>query len=183
MFPFAPIVALAAESAAAPPAAECVDAADRGQRARKDGKLQDARDWFLSCAAPMCPESVQKDCLHWANDAIDLVPSIVVDATDEDGHDIGDAKVIIDGYEAANVTEGLSITLDPGAHAVRVEKPGFYPVEKSDDRDIVRGLGWTSIAVGGAATITGLFAYFSEPAKPRIRAGVTITPAGAFGRF
>ena len=45
-----PLVAFASEAAADP--ASCTDTADRGQRAKKDGKLQDARDYFLSCAAP-----------------------------------------------------------------------------------------------------------------------------------
>src|SRR5688572_18719922 len=94
--------AIASEAAAEPEA--CVDASDRGQRARKDGKLQDARDHFLSCAAPMCPEIVQRDCFRWANDTIDLLPSIVIDAVDDDGHDIGDARVLVDGYEVAPVT-------------------------------------------------------------------------------
>lgn len=240
-------------SALAEDPAACVDAADRGQRARKDGKLQDARDHFLSCSANVCPESVQKDCLRWANDTIDLVPSIVIDATDEDGRDIGDAKVTIDGYEVTNITEGRSITVDPGPHAIRVEKPGFYPVdqriiakegmharrvaavlvsprieptkepariaadktktpawvfgmiglgaatmtagalilsgttdmEKSEEKTVVRGLAWTSAAVGAGATIAGLFIYFAEPWKPRARnaAGITVTPIGAFGRF
>ena len=250
-------VAFASETAAAEPEA-CVDASDRGQKARKDGKLQDARDHFLSCAASMCPEVVQRDCLRWANDTIDLLPSIVIDAVDDDGHDIGDARVLVDGYEAAPVTEGRSITLDPGPHVVRVERNGLVSVEHkiiakegvharrlvsvlgrpgdpskpaaaaattnervaaestgapswtfiamgagaatltagilliagssditpANDRDLVRTFGGAAIAVGSAATFGGLFGYFSEPAaKPRTRAGITVTPVGAFGRF
>lgn len=249
------VVAVAPSAMADPEA--CVDASDRGQRARKDGKLQDARDHFLSCAAPMCPELVQRDCLRWANDTLDLLPSIVIDAVDEDGHDIGDARVLVDGYEAAPVTEGRSITLDPGPHVVRVERYGLASVEHkiiakegvharrlvsvlarpgdstkpsttatvanervvassgppswtfaamgigaatltagifllagsseitpNDEREIVRSLGWGAVALGSAATFGGLFGYFSEPAsKPRTRAGITVTPVGAFGRF
>lgn len=262
------LTAIASEASADPvesaddPSA-CVHAADRGQRARKDGKLQDARDLLLSCAAPVCPESVQKDCLHWANDVIDLLPSIVIDATDDEGHDIGDARVIIDDYEVATVTEGRSISLDPGPHTIRVERQGYVGVSQkiiakegmharripavlvgahvdpwtaarsgtpvasspstedrvtpsrpptwtfgamaigaatmtagililanssdraeSSERDVARGLAYGSIVLGGAAIVTGLFGYFSEPAKPKPRAaGITITPAGAFGRF
>lgn len=200
----------------------------------------------------MCPESVQQDCLRWANDTIDLIPSIVIDATDDEGRDIGDARVIIDGYEVSTVTEGRSITVDPGWHSIRVERWGHVGIEtkiiakegmhgrrvpallarrhldatpsttpaderppttrpqwalaasgiggatltagililaasanttQTDSLGTVRGLGWGSVAIGGAAMLTGLFAYFSEPAKPRTRAGITVTPVGAFGRF
>jgi hypothetical protein len=249
------ISAIASEAAADPTA--CVDAADRGQRARKEGKLQDARDHFLSCAAPMCPDTVQKDCLRWANDTIDVLPSIVIDATDEDGRDIGDARVLIDGYEAAVVTEGRSIEIDPGPHTIRVERSGHIAVEQKiiakegmharrvaaillrphadgaptsapstaaaasdrstsaapswtiaamgfgaatagigtlmiigsdelmpgEERNVVRTFGWAAVAIGGAAALGGLFGYVSEPAKPRMRAGITITPVFAFGRF
>lgn len=249
-----PLVAFASEAAADP--ASCTDTADRGQRAKKDGKLQDARDYFLSCAAPMCPELVQKDCLRWANDTIELLPSIVIDATDDEGHDIGDARVLVDGYEVASTTEGRSIEIDPGPHTVRVERLGHTAVEhriiakegmharrvgailvrpqidgaskplpQTDavDRapsngaptwslvtmgagaasltagillivgageltternpENIRSVGWAGVALGGSAMLGGLFGYFNESAKPRARAGITVTPVGAFGRF
>lgn len=242
------LIAVASEAAA--DSTECIDAADRGQRAKKEGKLQDARDHFLSCAAPMCPDLVQRDCLRWANDTIELLPSIVIDATDEDGRDVGDARVSIDGYEAAATTEGRSIELDPGPHTVRVERPGHLVVEQKiiakegmharrvvavlvrphaadgspkesstsssgppswslvamgigaatltaglitvagsgevsprDERQALLSVGWAGIALGSAAALGGLFGYFSEPARPRMRAGITVTPVGAFGRF
>lgn len=249
-----PLVAFASEAAADP--ASCTDTADRGQRAKKDGKLQDARDYFLSCAAPMCPELVQGDCLRWANDTIERLPSIVIDATDEDGHDIGDARVLVDGFEVASTTEGRSIEIDPGPHTVRVERLGHAAVEQkiiakegmharrvgailvrphadgtpkvlptsdvaerppassaptwtfiamgagaasltagvlliagagelTSERspENLRSVGWAGVALGGSALLGGLFGYFSEPAKPRARAGITVTPVGAFGRF
>ena len=249
-----PLVAFASDAAADP--ASCTDTADRGQRAKKDGKLQDARDYFLSCAAPMCPELVQKDCLRWANDTIELLPSIVIDATDDEGHDIGDARVLVDGFEVASTTEGRSIEIDPGAHTIRVEKLGHAAVEQKiiakegmharrvgailvrpqvdgamkplpatdgADRSTtnaaptwtfvamgagaasltagillivgageltternpenIRSVGWAGVALGGSALLGGLFGYFSEPARPRARAGITVTPVGAFGRF
>jgi hypothetical protein len=248
------LVSVAEEAAADP--ASCTDTADHGQRAKKDGKLQDARDYFLSCAAPMCPELVQRDCLRWANDSIELIPSIVIDATDEEGHDVGDARVLVDGYEVASTTEGRSIDVDPGPHTVRIEKFGHAPVEQkiiakegmharrvaavlvrprvdgaprpalqtepgerpetsraptwtfiamgsgaaaltaglvliagasaltSDQSpENLRSVGWAGVALGGSAMLGGLFGYFSEPARPRTRAGITVTPVGAFGRF
>ena len=75
------------------------------------------------------------------------------------------------GAGAASLTAGLLL----------IAGAGELSSERSPEN--IRSVGWAGVALGGSALLGGLFGYFSEPAKPRARAGITVTPVGAFGRF
>jgi hypothetical protein len=112
--------------------AACVSAAEDGQRARAGGKLLSARERFLSCSAETCPVVVRRDCTKWAQEVLDSMPTIVVDAKDGAGHDVGDVTVKLDGQVVATKLDGKGIAVDPGPHELRFERLGSPPVVEKD---------------------------------------------------
>ena len=58
----------------------CVDAAEAGQRLRKEGHLVSARDRLVVCASPECPEVVSQDCTGWLGQVQRSLASVIVKA-------------------------------------------------------------------------------------------------------
>lgn len=110
-------------SASADPAA-CMTAAEHGQKLRAQGKLVDAHKSFLACSATECPPVVAKDCTTWAAEALGATPSIVIDAKDDAGNDVGDAALFIDGALVARQLDGKAIPVDPGSHTIELQRRG-----------------------------------------------------------
>ena len=108
--------------------AACVAASTQGQAQRDAAKLKAARDQFVLCARDECPGVVRKYCAEWLSDVERRIPSVVLRAQSGDGNDVADAQVSIDGALVANGLDGSAITVDPGAHDVRYERPGELPV-------------------------------------------------------
>lgn len=106
-----------AGSALADPAT-CTTAAERGQKERASGKLIDAHRAFQECSAAEC--SAANDCATWAAEVLAATPTIVVDAKDEAGHDVGDATLTIDGAVVATQLDGKAIPVDTGPHTIDV---------------------------------------------------------------
>jgi hypothetical protein len=103
-------------------AAACASASERGQRARHDGKLLDAEQAFLQCSATECPGVVAKDCTTWLAEVRAAQPSIVIDAKDESGHDVGDATLSVDGKVVKPSLDGQAVPIDPGSHTINVRR-------------------------------------------------------------
>jgi hypothetical protein len=74
---------------------------------------------------------VQSDCGAWLAEVRAEVPSIVVQAHDSQGNDLSDVRVLIDGTTVATQLDGRPIELDPGSHALRLERDGSVPVDRS----------------------------------------------------
>ena len=49
-------------------------------------------------------------------------PTIIIDAKDEVGHDVGDVTVLVDDAMVAAEIDGKAIPLDPGPHTVRLQR-------------------------------------------------------------
>jgi hypothetical protein len=136
-----PLTAATAIALAAPTAAradsreDCANASENGQRARQAGKLREARELFLACSRDACPSVVKHDCNDWLVEVERSLPSIVVDARDEAGHDLANVKVVVDGVTVASRLDGRPIFVDPGPHAMRYEREDG---EGSTDQIIVR---------------------------------------------
>jgi len=101
---------------------ECIEQAKRAQVLEKSGKLVDATADFEGCARPSCPAVVRTDCTRWLDEARALLPTVVFSATDEEGRDLLDVKVTLDGRELAPL-DGRVTPLDPGPHDVVFERP------------------------------------------------------------
>jgi hypothetical protein len=113
----------------------CVRAVERAQVARLDGKLRKAREGFVVCARPVCPEAIRQDCTRWVGEVDASLPSVVFEAVWADGHDVTGMTVRVDGQLLAGADAGRAVTLDPGEHAFRFEVNGAAPV---DTRNVIR---------------------------------------------
>ena len=151
------LIVLVAAASLAPGVARAEDAATEaclaahtdGQKARRDGRLLEARRSFLTCAAASCPDLVKQQCVPWLADIEARIPSVVLDVRDESGRDLGDVRVSVDGTQRLERLDGRRMPLDPGMHTFRFEARGHRTVERSfvlaPLADLVPGLappGW-----------------------------------------
>jgi hypothetical protein len=120
----------AAGTARADSVHECGSAAERGQRLREKRSLKAAREDFIACAKERCPGAIRVDCSSWLTDVQARIPSIVLRATDRQGHDVVDVKVFVDGELVQQKLDGSRIEIDPGERTLRLEHGTEPPVVK-----------------------------------------------------
>jgi hypothetical protein len=128
-------VLLASPAAWAVTKIECVQASDRGQDLRDQGKLLAARDRFLTCGAETCPAVVRAQCHAWLAELERQMPTVLLRVRDAAGLDVVDVKVSIDGVPSARGPDGRSVAMDPGVHVFRFEAKGL---EASELRPVIR---------------------------------------------
>jgi hypothetical protein len=107
----------------------CVRAVEHAQVVRLDGKLREAREGFVTCARPVCPEAIRRDCTRWVTEVDASLPSVVFDAVWADGRDVIKMTVLLDGEVLAGAERGRAVSLDPGEHTFRLEAAGAAPIE------------------------------------------------------
>lgn len=105
----------------------CIAAAESAQAARIEGRLREAREAFRGCAQTRCPQVVARDCQTWLEAVERELPSIVLSVQDDDGQDVVDASVKLDGAVLALRLDGRPIAVDPGAHTIEIEASGSRP--------------------------------------------------------
>jgi hypothetical protein len=123
------VAATSAARADAPRA--CTDAVERGQSLRDAVKLRDARAAFLMCAEPPCPDVIQRQCAQWIAELDARIPSVIVTAGDEEGRDLVEVHVAVDGQPFADRLDGIAVPIDPGVHTFRFEAPGMKLLERN----------------------------------------------------
>lgn len=106
---------------------ECARAAERAQTLRDAAKLVEARAELLVCARDDCPRAVSKDCLGWIREVEQSLPTIVLGARDENGADLVDVRVSVDGVATVERLDGSAVPIDPGEHVLRFERAGAQP--------------------------------------------------------
>lgn len=109
----------------------CIEASERGQELRDEGKLLDAREKFLACAAQSCPPIIKTDCADWLSDVIARTPSVVIRARGPDGRDVTDVRVSMDGKPLTGSLDGKAVSIDPGQHAFRFERDGSPALQEA----------------------------------------------------
>jgi hypothetical protein len=107
------------DAAAAGDKQACLDAYREAQRGRRDEDLLRAREQLLVCARQECPSVVHGDCVTWLDEVQRAMPSIVLSARSEDGRDLVDVQVTMDGKPLASSLNGKSIDVNPGVHVFR----------------------------------------------------------------
>jgi len=119
-----PLALLSAFTVTVPASADtkaCVEASDKGQALRDDGKLRPSREEFLKCAAPQCPSVVRNECSRWVAEVDARIPTVVFGVHDPRGNDIGVVKIAMDGVEIANRADGRAVSVDPGEHKFKFD--------------------------------------------------------------
>jgi hypothetical protein len=107
----------------------CAAASDHAQSLERDGKLREARAELAKCSEPTCPSPIRDECLQRRASVDTALPTIVLAAKDSAGNDIAAVRVIVDGELFAERIEGRPLPIDPGAHHVVFQAPGFVPVQ------------------------------------------------------
>lgn len=111
---------------------ECIQASERGQQLRDEGKLSESRQQLLLCVQESCPRPVVEACRDDLNAVEKRLPSVVFGAKGEGGGDLVDVIVQVDGVTVAQRLDGRAVALNPGPHRVRMESAG-----KSSEEQIV----------------------------------------------
>jgi hypothetical protein len=129
------VAVLAAAFASAAPARgddskDCIAASTQAQQLRDDGHYRRARDQFNVCSRDVCPALVKQACLGWMSDLESTWPSVVVNAKDDNGADLVDVTVVIDGTPLVSKLDGKPQLVDPGEHDLHYETGGFPPVNE-----------------------------------------------------
>ncbi len=113
--------------AAGPMRDQCVDANEEAQDLRREGSLLEARSRLEVCIAPSCPRAVRDDCVERLRTMDDVIPTIVLDATDDVGRDLSVAAVTVDGHSIPSSALSGAIPIDPGVHRLLFESQGREP--------------------------------------------------------
>jgi hypothetical protein len=108
--------------------AACVQAADRGQVARDQGKISAARVEFTDCARAACPKLVSQQCTQWLAELVQEQPTVSFRALDPKGTEILDVTVYVDSVERKGSLDGTTLDLDPGVHTFRFVHAGLPDV-------------------------------------------------------
>ena len=158
----APVAPTAAggEASNSAPKAECVSQLDRAQSLQTARKLKDARASYLACSAAACPDVLREDCSRSLVELEAAIPTVVFSAR-ADGHDVTDARVLLDGEAVSAALDGHAVALDPGTHVVRFERTGGGVFEVK----LVAREGEKNRAVGATFMTT------TAPEKPKAESG------------
>lgn len=111
--------------------ASCIESHVEAQRLRRARKVRAARDALVECANPACPSIIVGECTEMLTEIDKAVPTIVLEARDPTGRDLGDVRVTIGGVVIAKRLGGRSLEIDPGEHTFRFEAPGAAPVDRT----------------------------------------------------
>ncbi len=115
----------------------CVEAADTGQTQRDQGKLQEARESFVSCARDTCPAVVANQCTAWLAEVDRDMPTLSFRVSDAAGKELVEAQVFVDGALRVKSIDGRVTPVNPGPHHLRFVHAGDADVEQ----DVVAHVG------------------------------------------
>ncbi|MGK4001576.1 hypothetical protein WMF31_03050 [Sorangium sp. So ce1036] len=144
----------------------CLTASEEGQRLRDEGRLREARARFIACGDAACPALVRSDCAGWLSELEARMPTLILSAQDERGHDVADARVTLDGAPLAARLDGRAVEVDPGEHVLRFERAGSAAVA-------------LRLVVREGEKLRRVSARLTSPAAPGAGAGAPREDAGA----
>jgi hypothetical protein len=125
------LLASASSAAAEPTKNECIAANESAQDLRQAGKLREARARLTICVAASCPGTLREDCAQRVNEIDTAMPSVVFEAKNGSGNDLGAVRVTMDGQPFAQRLDGTAIPADPGEHRFYFEADGLPRTEKT----------------------------------------------------
>ncbi|MET0342874.1 MAG: hypothetical protein ABW252_17845 [Polyangiales bacterium] len=137
----------------------CMAAHVQGQELSLANDYAGARARFEVCSATRCPAVIRDDCASMLAGLDATLPTVVFEVATLDGRPVRDARVFVDGRLVSERTDGRSVALAPGAHAVRIEAEGRVPVLQQievakGDRGRVVVVSMASAVVAASRTAT-----------------------------
>jgi hypothetical protein len=125
------LLVLASSAAADPTKDDCIAANESAQDLRQAGKLQEARQKLTLCLAASCPRLLREDCAQRVSELDAAMPTVIFEAKDAGGNDVGAVHVTMDGHLFAIRLDGTAIPADPGEHRFEFEADGLSKTEKT----------------------------------------------------
>jgi hypothetical protein len=109
----------------------CTSAVAAGQRLARAGKLHDARESFLACVRPECPREVKAVCDGLLSTVDRSMPTLILGARSEEGQDLIDVGVLVDGAPVLRSLDGKPLSIDPGPHVLRFDHEGSPSISRT----------------------------------------------------
>ncbi len=119
-----------ARTARADAKSECTAAQKAAQTEKGAGQLTKALADLATCARPVCPKPMQKQCADMAQAVSASQPTVVFSVKDASGNAVTAVTVSVDGAVVASALDGKPVLVDPGSHAFKFESAGATTVEK-----------------------------------------------------
>lgn len=119
----------------APPArandkADCAAAQKAATSDKATGQLTKAIAELATCARPVCPKPMQKQCSDASAAITASMPTVVFSAKDASGNAVTNVTVTVDGTVLTSNLDGSPLPVDPGSHSMKFEMEGATTVEK-----------------------------------------------------
>jgi hypothetical protein len=112
------VVVASSRVAAADDKSTCVASYSSAQDLRIAGNLVDAQRELRVCAGTACPAFIARECTQWLEEVESSMPTVVVSATDGEGHDVTEVTVTVDGGVLLERLDGRALPMNPGPHAL-----------------------------------------------------------------
>ena len=186
------LLSLVCQSARANESIEsCIEHHSKGQVQRDEVQLLAAQASFRACAVEECPAPIRSECEEFLRDVTKLVPSVVLSARDDQGRDLEDVKVELDGETLNGAMGGVAIDVDPGRRSFVFRAADGRVVEQTV---VVReGLKAQQVAATFPAPATpvtqtadveaGASSGAGRSALPLVFAGVGVAALASFSYF
>ena len=116
--------------AADPSIADCLTASEASIKFGREPLLRAQRAQLLTCASTSCPGEIRKECIHRVDEVDAAIPTLIFEAKDAGGNDLGAVKVTMDGEVLAERLDGTALPIDPGEHTFVLETAGLPLVQK-----------------------------------------------------
>jgi len=110
---------------------ECAQAFEQSQRLRNSFRYLEASAEALRCASLQCGAALSEECGRLYSDLQAATPSIVLAARTQDGKELDNVIVSIDGGARSAMVDGTPLLLDPGNHEFTFTADGFEPLKQA----------------------------------------------------
>jgi hypothetical protein len=112
------------------PSDQCLGAYNMYLKAADRGDLVQARQLLRGCANETCALVLQRECVQASAKMDERIPTAVTLAHGNDGNDISEVEVSIDGQPAQARIDGREIPLNPGPHTFRFRGPSGEVIQR-----------------------------------------------------
>lgn len=116
--------------AAEPTTAECLTAYEDSVTLIRNRQLRATRAKLAICSSWSCPAEIRAECIRRVPEIDASMPTMVFEARDTAGANLGAVTVKVDGEILAERLQGSALAIDPGEHTFTFEVAGRPSVEK-----------------------------------------------------